>query len=44
MRVLLAEDDKQLNVSLTYQLEAAGFSVDSCLDGEEALYYGEQNI
>ncbi len=44
MRVLLAEDDKQLNASLTYQLEAAGFSVDSCLDGEDALYYGEQNI
>lgn len=44
MRILLAEDDTQLNTTLTYQLEAAGFQVDSCLDGEEALFYGEQNI
>ncbi|MCM1048362.1 MAG: response regulator transcription factor [Clostridiales bacterium] len=44
MRILLAEDDKQLNSALAYRLEAEGFSVDSCLDGEEALYYGEQNI
>ena len=44
MRILLAEDDRQLNDTLTYQLERAGFSVDSCLDGEEALFYGEQNI
>lgn len=44
MRILLAEDDKQLNNTLTYQLEQEGFSVDSCLDGEEALFYGEQNI
>ena len=44
MRILLAEDDEQLNSTLTYQLEAAGFSVDSCLDGEEALFYGQQNI
>lgn len=44
MRILLAEDDKQLNNTLTYQLEREGFSVDSCLDGEEALFYGEQNI
>ncbi|MDE7018561.1 MAG: response regulator transcription factor [Lachnospiraceae bacterium] len=44
MRILLAEDDKELNTTLAYQLEMAGFSVDSCLDGEEALFYGEQNI
>ncbi len=44
MRILLAEDDKQLNSTLTYQLETEGFSVDSCLDGEEAYFYGEQNI
>lgn len=44
MRILLAEDDRQLNHTLTYQLENAGFHVDACLDGEEALYYGEQNI
>lgn len=44
MRVLLAEDDKKLNQTLSYQLQNQGFSVDSCFDGEEACYYGEQNI
>ena len=44
MRILLAEDDKNLNQSLTNQLISNGFDVDSCLDGEEALYYAEQNI
>ena len=44
MRILLAEDDRHLNDTLTYQLETEHFTVDSCLDGEEALFYGEQNI
>lgn len=44
MRILLAEDDKELNSALVYRLEAEGFIVDSCQDGEEALFYGEQNI
>ncbi len=44
MRILLAEDDAQLNKSLTYQLEKEGFIVDSCTDGDTALYYGSQNI
>lgn len=44
MRILLAEDDVQLNEALVYQLESGGFTVDSCCDGEEALFYGEQNI
>lgn len=44
MRILLAEDDSQLNDTLTYQLETEGFLVDSCTDGEEAFFYGEQNI
>lgn len=44
MRILLAEDDRQLNKNLTCQLEEGGFTVDSCYDGEEALFYGEQNI
>ena len=34
MRILLAEDDTQLNKALTYQLESADFSVDSCSDGD----------
>lgn len=44
MRILLAEDDEQLNKTLCFQLESRGFSVDTCFDGEEACYYGEQNI
>ena len=41
MRILLAEDDRQLNQTLAISLELEGFTVDSCFDGEEALYYGE---
>lgn len=44
MRILLAEDDKNLNESLAFQLETEGFAVDACFDGEEALYYARQNI
>lgn len=44
MRILLAEDDENLNHSLTYQLNGMGFTVDSCYDGEEALFLAEQNI
>ncbi|MDE6949594.1 MAG: response regulator transcription factor [Lachnospiraceae bacterium] len=44
MRILLAEDDEKLKTSLAFQLEKEGFSVDTCSDGEEALYYIEQNI
>lgn len=44
MRILLAEDDKDLNKALTWQLTGQGYSVDSCYDGDEALYYGAQNI
>lgn len=44
MRILLVEDDEKLNYSLAFQLEKEGFLVDSCQDGEDALYYIEQNI
>lgn len=44
MRILLAEDDEKLRTSLAFQLEQEGFLVDACADGEEALYYIEQNI
>lgn len=44
MRILLVEDDKKLNESLAFQLKKEGFLVDACLDGEEALYYIEENI
>lgn len=38
MRILLAEDEKSLNEIITKTLTKNGYSVDSCLDGEEALY------
>lgn len=44
MRILLAEDDEKLNETLVYGLTQAGFVVDACFDGEDALFYGEQNI
>lgn len=44
MRILLAEDDRNLNKALTWQLTGQSYNVDSCYDGEEALYYGKQNI
>lgn len=44
MRLLLVEDDKKLNHSLKYQLEKENFIVDSCFDGEEALFYASQHI
>ena len=39
MRILIAEDQPQLNRSLKRALTAAGWSVDSVLDGQEALLY-----
>lgn len=44
MRILLVEDDKKLNLSLKFQLERENFMVDSCYDGEEALYYMKETI
>ena len=39
MRVLIAEDERDLNNILTMKLTDAGYSVDSCLDGREAILY-----
>ena len=41
MRILIAEDEKDLNRILTSRLAAEHYSVDSCFDGEEALEYLE---
>jgi len=41
MRLLIAEDEKSLNQTLSERLTKAGYSVDSCFDGEDALYYIE---
>ena len=41
MRLLVVEDEKHLNKTLTERLTKAGYCVDSCFDGEDALYYIE---
>ncbi len=41
MRILVVEDEQSLNRIITKRLEKEGYSVDSCYDGEEALYYLE---
>lgn len=37
MRILLAEDERDLNSIITQKLISDGYSVDSCFDGEEAM-------
>ncbi|MFW5677179.1 MAG: response regulator, partial [Acetivibrio ethanolgignens] len=39
MRLLLAEDERDLNHILTKRLTNDGYSVDSCFNGEEALEF-----
>lgn len=41
MRLLVAEDEKNLNKTLTERLTKIGYTVDSCFDGEDAVYYIE---
>lgn len=41
MRILFAEDERDLNHILTRKLTDEGYSVDSCFDGAEALMYLE---
>lgn len=44
MRILLVEDDENLNQNLTFFLKKEGYQVDSCFNGEDALYYVEKQI
>ena len=39
MRLLVVEDEKDLNRVISKRLEKEGYSVDRCFDGEEALDY-----
>ena len=39
MRILLAEDERDLNRIITKKLTDEGYSVDSCFDGAQALDY-----
>lgn len=41
MRLLIAEDERDLNNILSKKLSEEGYSVDSCLDGSQALSYLE---
>ena len=41
MRLLVVEDEKDLNRQLTAALEGAGYVVDRAFDGEEALFLGQ---
>ena len=41
MRILFAEDERDLNRILTKKLTEEGYSVDSCFDGEDALDFLE---
>lgn len=41
MRLLVVEDDKDLNRQIMTALENAGYAVDKAFDGEEGLYLGE---
>lgn len=41
MRLLLVEDEKILNKTIAERLTRTGYSVDSCFDGEDAVYYIE---
>lgn len=39
MRLLIAEDERDLNQILTQKLSSDGYCVDSCFDGKEAMEY-----
>ena len=39
MRILIAEDERDLNALLKKRLRQAGYSVDACFDGEEVFDY-----
>lgn len=41
MRILVAEDERDLNRLIVRTLEKEGYGVDACFDGREALYYLE---
>lgn len=41
MRLLIAEDEKNLNKTLSERLSKSGYFVDSCFNGEDALLYAQ---
>ena len=43
MRILVVEDEAELNAQLQTMLREAGYAVDAVSDGQEALYMGKEN-
>ena len=41
MRLLVVEDDRDLNRQVVTALESAGYAVDKAFDGEEGWFLGE---
>jgi len=41
MRLLIVEDDRDLNRQIAAALEQAGYAIDRAFDGEEGQYFGE---
>ena len=44
MRILVIEDDIELAEAMKFRLEKEDFVVDVCHDGEEGLYYMQENM
>jgi two-component system response regulator PhoP len=42
VRVLIVEDEAELNRQLTHRLRSEGYAVDSAHNGEDGLYYGRE--
>lgn len=42
MRMLIIEDDENLNTSLSTHFKDSGFVIDTALDGQEGLYLGKE--
>lgn len=42
MRLLIVEDDSQLNQQITAQMQQSGFACDTALDGREGLFLGQE--
>lgn len=43
MKILIIEDDAELAQAIKFRLEKEDFTVDVCHDGEEGLYYMQEN-
>ncbi len=44
MKILIIEDDKDLAGSIAFCLEKEGYLVTMCHDGEEGLYYMQEDL